>query len=90
MVLVQDSLGKAGGSGRKVDCAVIFFGNLHIGSLTGEIGHQLMIALGKGRAVVSYINQQAMPGKPVRIGLDTPDEGRAEHKDIHFRQLCAV
>ncbi len=49
-----------------------------------------MIAFREGRTVVPHINQQTSLCQTLGVCFDTPDKGRTEYDDIHFRQLGTV
>ena len=90
LMVVQDGLGEAGGATREVDGGVLVLRDRHKGVGAGHIGSELVVALGKGWAVVADIEQQAVLGNARLNLLDAAGELRAEDKDVDVGQIDAV
>ena len=90
LMVVQDGLGEAGGAAREVDGGILVLRDRHKGVGAGHVGGELVVALGKRRAVAADIEKQAVLGNARLDLLDAAGELRAEDKDVDVGQIDAV
>ena len=89
-VLMEDGLGEAGGAGGEIDRAIVVVGDEDLGRRRGAIGRQLAITLGKGGAVVPYVDEQTALAELGLDALNTANELRAKDQNLNLGQVGAV
>ena len=89
-VLVQDGLGKAGGTGGKIDGRVVIVRKGH-GRRAGRAKrHQPAAILGISRDLPAHEKQHLNAGNPVHDGVHAGYELRPENQHFHISQTQAI
>ena len=89
-VRVQYRLGKARRARRIVDGRVVVFGNGHLRVGRRAVRGQLAVALGKARAVLAHVEEQAVGLDGGGHLLDAPGELRSEDEHVHVGLVHTV
>ena len=84
-MIVQNGFGEACGSAGKIDRRVVLFGERNVGIQCRLICRQLLVALGKVGAIVSYVDPHSDVGVSFYVGFHAPDKFRSEHQMLGIR-----